>query len=237
MKILPGVPVALVVLLLGLFSNGVALADPEADPPDPPDPHLQRGFTLVARIAAGVPAGTTAGRSNVGPGGIPTGTPGTGIDQTETAGLMLAAVGVDAAYRITPSFHLGGYFQAGFDTGGFLCGCTGYDLRFGVDAELHLAPRAHGDGWIGLGTGYEILHTGQSTLSTAYRGFEFGSASAGVDFRTRTPAFRVGPYGGLAIGEYNHIHQVSPTSDVSTSLPSQAIHAWAFVGIRGRFDL
>jgi hypothetical protein len=188
---------------------------------------MKRGLSLGARVGVAAPFGNAVSS-----------TAGTGVSEANTSALLLP-LWLDVAYRFTPRWHVNGFFQAADALSGSVCtnGCGGYDLRFGLEAEYHFAPSKNADGRVGVGAGYEILHTSTSLASTAYRGPEWFMMETGVDIRPGgRGSFRWGPFGALTFGEYDHVRQVSSGTDVSLS-PSETIHAWLFLGVRGRYDL
>jgi hypothetical protein len=205
-----------------------ASVQPSAPPPGEPDHHARRGLSFGLRFTLNIPTGATADSTT---GSIP---------QHDTTGIGLG-VGVDLAYRLTPRWYVGGYFQSAYDFSGSTCSnsCTGYDLRFGLDVEHHFAPGSGRDLWVGVGGGYEVLHAGGSNLTTTYRGLEFMMLEVGDDLRLGDSNGRLGPFVGVAGGEYQHISQTSgpPPTEASLSIPNKAVHVWIILGVRGRYDL
>ena len=211
----------------------VVVVEPPPDVPAPPlpDPHARRGFAFAVRTGIAAPLGNAlVATTQMGGTGGP-------VSQASTSALLLP-LWIDAAYRITPRWHAGLYFQIADALSGTACGggCGGYDVRFGAAGEHHFGPARTADGWLGLGAGYEILHTSTPSLTTAYRGFEFGMAQAGVDIRSGRGAFRWGPFAALTLAQYDHVRQISPVSDISIT-PNEAMHFWFFIGLRGTYDL
>jgi hypothetical protein len=204
------------------------------------DPHNRRGLTFGLRLGLAAPVGNALVTKPPPPGATTFGTAGppTGVLEANTSALLLP-LWVDLAYRITKHWRAGGYFQIADAFSGSQCtSCGGYDVRFGIDGEYHFTPGRKTDGWMGLGTGYEILHVdlSQSNLVTAYRGFEFASGAMGLDIHGGQGGFRWGPYTAVTLAEYNHVRQISSTSDISFT-PSEAVHLWFFIGLRGSYDL
>jgi opacity protein-like surface antigen len=172
---------------------------------------------------------------------------------------------VDVGWRIVPELYVGVYGQYApvfLKTYALTCpsgsSCTAQDWRFGVEADYHFLPRSTLDPYVGLGAGYEILHTslrgvtlvpqGEGFVlatvqeSITDRGWEFVSLTAGLDWRF-CESLGAGLFVLGTLGEYN----VQAASGTATSgmqqeplsfLPIQiAPHALAFVGLRGTFNL
>jgi hypothetical protein len=217
---------------------GPPAAPEQPEAPRSVDPHDRHGFTFDVRIGFAAPFGNAVISSSQ------MGQQATGIAEANTSALLLP-LWLDAIYRITPRWHAGLYFQIADAFSGATCsnGCGGYDVRFGLAGEYHFAPARKADGWVGLGAGYEILHTStsnaqvaSSSVTTAYRGFEFGMLQAGVDLRAGQGAVRWGPFTALTLAQYDHVRQISSAADISIT-PTESIHLWFFVGLRGSYDL
>jgi hypothetical protein len=197
--------------------------------PDAPDNHVKRGLALGLRLGFALPVGTAAGAAQKG---------APGVSQSSTVGIMLP-LWLDAGYRFNQRWYAGAYFQMGYASSGGSCGsgCSGYDVRFGLGAEYHAAPTTRSDGWFGMGAGYEILHQSQTNVTTAYRGAELAALMAGLDVRVGQGSMRLGPFGGVALGVYDHLRELSSNSDVAIEIPNVGVHGWIFAGVRGRYDL
>ncbi len=156
-------------------------------------------------------------------------------------------IGVGFGYRFNPLFR-GGLFLEGapLNLHNSICApgdpCGGSDFRFGIDAQLHLAPYRRADPWVGLGLGYEWLSfdaTGCDGSGTCfpehfrYSGWLFPRISAGLDFAV-TPVVRLGPYFSFSAGQYAN---VDTTSAGSQSIGNQSFHEWVEIGFRGDLDL
>jgi hypothetical protein len=214
------------------------VVEPEpAEPPPPPDPHNRRGLAFNLRLGLAAPFGNAVLTSTQ------MGQPASGVSEANTSALLLP-LWIEGAYRFTRNWRAGLYFQIADAFSGSTCtnGCGGYDVRFGVDGEYHFAPHRKVDGWIGLGAGYEILHTSTtaplatSSVTTVYRGFEFGMVQAGADIRSGGGAFRWGPFAALTLAQYDHVRQISQGADISIT-PNESMHLWFFIGMRGSYDL
>lgn len=146
---------------------------------------------------------------------------------------------IDIGYRIARHFYVGvdGQLAAVVPAGcttGFTC--SGTDTRVGVMVAYHFAPSSTFDPHVGIGTGYEVLHTSRSIdgagVDITARGFEMLDLEAGADVRPAR-AWRIGPVLSGSMGRFTSVAVNGTTStDYAT-----AIHAWAMLGIRGAFDL
>ncbi len=156
--------------------------------------------------------------------------------------------GLGIGYRFSPVFHGELFFEGaplslhqGICAPGDSCG--GSDLRFGIDAQLRLAPYRRADPWVGLGLGYEWLAfdaTGcDASTGTCfperfrYSGWIFPRISAGLDVAV-SPSVRIGPYLSISAGQYAN---VDTTSAGSQTISSQSFHEWFEIGFRGDLDL
>ncbi|MET0792679.1 MAG: hypothetical protein ABW061_14255 [Polyangiaceae bacterium] len=144
---------------------------------------------------------------------------------------------VDAGYMVTPNVLLGVYVQYGFlQLKNCPDSCSGHDLRFGIQGQYHLSPEASLDPWFGLGVGYEIAGTSQSTqgfsVDSSVKGLEFLNLQAGADFKV-ADAFSVGPFLSLSLGQYSS----AKFNDQDVPVGDKAIHEWFTFGAKGTFGL
>lgn len=148
-------------------------------------------------------------------------------------------VRVDVGYRIERHFYVGVDAQlaaivpAGC-TSGFTC--SGTNTRVGFMVAYHFAPTATFDPYVGVGAGYEVLHTRRSVDSASVdivaRGFELADLEVGGDVRLR-PSWRIGPVLSGSLGRYSSLDvNGTRSTDYAT-----AVHVWAVLGLRGAFDL
>ena len=171
----------------------------------------------------------------------------------ELANIVRSSIplGVDLGYRFDPRLYVGLYGQYGFanarQTTCIGCGYTtssdAHVVKFGLNVEYDLAPAGGSrTPWLGAGLGYELLyakHTGPGFMNTErWRGFEWIHVAAGVDFEP-IERLRVGPYGGISLGEYNRLrYRDQPEIAVSDAIGSddggggRAIHGWFTLGVR-----
>jgi opacity protein-like surface antigen len=194
---------------------------------------------------------------------IPFGTQGTAIAHRIDTKLSdeikgMIPIEIDAGYRITPRFYVGLSFQYGFafvntstnpecagdprfsPTGQSLS-CSSRDLRFGANAQVHLAPGHSFDPWLGLGVGYEWLSFDVSgplinaTVDAAASGLEFANFQLGGDIAVARNV-AVGPFMRASLGHYRSVSYgygvYSPTE-----VTNEALHEWLEFGLRGAFDI
>jgi len=201
----------------------------ETDASAPAGPH---GFEVGLRAGFALPLGSVTG--------------GGGVSMSDAFSGMVP-LQVDLGYRVNGNWFAGAYFQYGLafvkDQG---CGpgvdCTASDLRFGIQAQYHVLPRAQLDPWVGLGIGYEILHLSLSdpasdeTGSESLSGLEFANLSIGGDYKL-SPTFSVGPVIQLTVAQYMNLSLSGGDAELSGSIDSKAVHMWLSFGVRGVFDM
>lgn len=161
---------------------------------------------------------------------------------------------LDLGYMVMPNVMLGVYGQYAFGSvGGALkrqcdqassagVSCSAHDIRFGLQAQYHVAPQAQVNPWVGLGVGYELLtvslsNAGQSGSTTA-EGFEFANLQVGADVKA-LPNFGVGPFVSFSFGQYRSTSNSGLVADAGSGgdIENKAIHEWLTVGVRGAFKL
>ncbi|HEY3593913.1 MAG TPA: hypothetical protein VGL13_08565 [Polyangiaceae bacterium] len=221
-----------------VFASSAAFAQSQVGPAPSDDaggrPSASgRGFSLGLRIGYGWPLGLLA----------------KGEDLDANVANMVP-VWLDAGYRLSRELYLGGYASFGFASVAdaacpSILSCSASDLRFGVNAHLHLGNLigligvAPIDPWVGLGVGYETtsikLEFNGTTATETDRGFELGNLQLGVDW-TSFGALRVGGFFTLTLAQYSSrtIDDVTGSSDHT---PDRALHLWLILGVRGQYDL
>jgi hypothetical protein len=193
------------------------------------------GLELGLRTGYALPLGSAIG--------------GSGNNDLSNAFSGVVPIWIDAGYRITPSFYVGGFFQYGVavlssaqGNGLIGCGqngisCSGSDIQFGAEAHYHFLPGGFIDPWVGLGLGYEFANisasAGTQSESSSFGGFQFLNVQAGGDFKL-LPALGIGPFVMLSLDEYG---SCSTTPDTSCSIPNKAVHEWLTLGVRGVYDI
>jgi opacity protein-like surface antigen len=187
-----------------------------------------------------------------------------GLDVTSASAGGLPII-VDLGARVLPQLYGGLYGQFapiftknnpiscpdGFD-------CNAQQWRFGVQFDYHYAPRSRLDPYVGLGGGYEVLHTnvtgpvpvptalgtltGNAHASITDRGWEFVNLTFGFDGRFNR-AVALGPFVTGSIGEYG-IHTgtedvyIAGTQVAAMHTPNvnHGVHELFFGGLRGTFN-
>jgi hypothetical protein len=146
-------------------------------------------------------------------------------------------VTVDLGWRFLPQLYAGVYgsFAPVFTKGNPLScpagfDCNAQDWRFGVQVDYHFLPRTRLDPYVGLGGGYEILHTnanGPVVVPTPL-GNAPGNASAGIidrgwEFAALTLGFdaRINAWSALALTSAGRSANTASTREHSRS-PSRA---------------
>ena len=155
--------------------------------------------------------------------------------------------GVELAYRFSPLFRAGLYFEgAPLSIDSRACDpgdpCNGSTFQFGLDTQLHFASYHSVDPWIGIGVGYEWLRVAATAGPVGagfpetwhYDGWIFPRLSAGLDFMV-SPTFTLGPYVSYSAGQFSSVHTAS--DGVTSTIFQQAYHGWFGLGLRGNFNL
>jgi hypothetical protein len=246
-------------LALSVLTPRSARAD---DGSPPPEAQGQSDQTAPSTIPAGFEVQLRTGY--MVPFGGMTGEPGDNLSNSVNGVVPLWA---DVGYRIGhPNLFLGAYASYGgvlmntsnpstttvSNAGTTIqletCGssgisCSGNQIMFGVEAQMHLTPEASFDWWLGAGSGLEFLYayasTGSTTTSQMWGGFDYLILQAGGDYHG-SAMFGVGPSVMLGFGQYQNfvLTQSSGQASASASLsiPNQGIHEWLTLGVRGTFD-
>jgi hypothetical protein len=157
---------------------------------------------------------------------------------------------LDAGYRIEPHLYVGLFLQlaimttadnsiTGCGQGGITC--SGHDLQYGVDVHVHILPERRFDPWVGAGFGYE-----SATLSLAdalgtsgdlgFTGWQYVNFQLGGDYKPK-PNVGLGPFVTFSLGQYSRVSVRTGSSTQSEDLPSQTLHEWLTIGVRGAFDV
>lgn len=210
-------------LLFSLCVPGVAAADDQPAGVSRNEEPSESGLRFGLRTGVALPFGSAFTGSGA-------------LSDTVTGYVPLR---IDVGYRFARHFYVGvdGQLAAIVPAGctsGFTC--SGTNTRLGVMVAYHFAPGSTFDPHVGVGTGYEVLHTSRSIDSAAVditaRGFELLDLELGADVRPAR-AWRIGPVLSGSMGRFTSVAVNGTTStDYET-----ALHGWAMLGIRGAFDL
>ncbi|MGD0676395.1 MAG: hypothetical protein ABSC94_13330 [Polyangiaceae bacterium] len=232
----------------------VTRADDSADAPapevaaTPPDSAAKLGFQVGLRVAYTDGVGIVY----------------EGIHLSDASSGALPLM-VDLGWRFLPQLYVGAYGQFApvfLKTYALTCPpgftCAGQDWRLGVEADYHFLPRSKLDPYVGLGVGYEILHStfrdaeypyvynGSFVLAKWYesiiaRGWEFASLTLGFDWRF-TDMIGAGLFVLGTVGEYGvqtgNYTVMAAGAQQTTPVPAVQIgaHELAFIGLRGTFN-
>jgi len=224
-------------LLVACLSGAVPGVSRADDPPRAPDSPAQdlrqpvAGLQFGARIGYALPTGMLSHGSALQ----------THLSDLETASVPL---GIDAGYRFSPRFYLGGTLAWGPGIspnsghtcpGGDSCFRQNAELRF--DARVYLTPETPAGWWVAFGAGWEV-----AAFSQSYRGAGVTSTLTGpvfADFQLgrdwgRGPVV-IGPYLGLSLAEYVTEGVNPAVSPVSTWISDPSLHTWITLGLRGSY--
>jgi hypothetical protein len=235
-------------------STPVPEAPPLSPPPERHDTSARLGPQLGVRVGYGVGSGVVY----------------SGFDVSEGSHGAVPVI-VDLGWRFIPELYAGVYGQIApvlTRNNPISCpgnaSCPAQDWRFGIQVDYHFLPHWRLDPYVGLGAGYEILHTHvevNSTLPTAAgplpstttagiidRGWEFGALTLGLDARVCS-SFAIGPFVSASIAEYN-VHSGTLTTSIVTPTGARMIvantpvpdvhhgaHELYIFGVRGTFNL
>jgi len=240
--------------LFATFGESNAKAQEATSPPGPetPKPGYERreytarvGPQLGARIAYAAGAGSVYS--------------GLSVASSSNGALPMQ---IDLGWRIMPLLHVGVYGQYApvfLETNPLSCpegfSCSAQDWRFGIQADFHPLPLSRWDPYVGVGMGYEILHTGvdgttnvptpSGTVPAAVdasvvdRGWEFATLTFGFDYRVND-LLGIGPFISGSLNRYDsHTGTrnvvVSGTLVSSTQVESvdHVMHEIFMIGLRG----
>jgi hypothetical protein len=251
------VPLTTSALLLGTSAMAQDESPTMFNPP-PPDIATNsysgsHAFAANRRLQAGVRVGYAAGTGIV--------YSGLSVHEASSGGIPVI---VDLGWRFLPQLYAGVYGQFApifLKNNPVSCpgdaDCNAQDWRFGLEVDYHPLPRMRLDPYIGLGSGYEILHTnvhaavpvptpagtmiGTASAGIIDRGWEFVAITLGFDARINREV-GIGPFVSASLNEYG-IHtgtqtvnvvgmqNTTPTADVSHGL-----HELYTAGLRGTFN-
>jgi hypothetical protein len=233
-----------VLLVTSSFAPSLASAQDEEPSPDRPAPlfapapeafPFHRGVLLGARLGYAWPTGMLGGTNS----GL-----NSHLSDLETASVP---VGIDAGYRFTRVFTLGGtaIWAPGITpNAGGPCktagvSCAEHDAQVRLDARFTFAPEAKVTGWFALGLGWEFAtfsqtNSGGASVTSTLTGPIFPDVELGFDVRGRQLA--MGPYLGVT-GSTFVTDGVSPSATpVSTWIHDATPHTWITIGLRATYD-
>lgn len=210
-------PRPLLPLVLAALAASPARARPESGPGDD-------GLLLALRAGWALPIGDV--------------TPGAPLEDVADGKLPL---GIEVGYRF--GRHLRATLYVGFAPLALAqpcpagASCSGYDGRFGVGVQVHLAPRSRLDPWLGAGFGVEHLRAegplpgGGETLTRSWLGLEV-PLEAGLDVRL-SPTLGLGPFAAVSIARFTSATSGRPGGpSTNEGIEDRATHGWAQAGLR-----
>jgi hypothetical protein len=164
---------------------------------------------------------------------------------------------VDLGVRLTPAISIASYLEVGaglpgralardcdaYEALGTSCEAETGALRIGLQSQLHLAPGAAIDPWLGLTAGYEWMafeleleqSDDASELNRGVHGFELG-LQGGADFRISSRA-GLGPFAALTFGRYHSYvaecdGECGVVSRSSGEIAEPSLHGALVLGVR-----
>jgi hypothetical protein len=196
---------------------------------------VEHGPQLGARIGYALPVGTISQASSGATSGP------THLSDLETASVPL---GIDAGYRFSKVFYLGGTITWGLGidpnshrTCPATDSCWRQNAELRLDARFYFARERKVDWWTSLGTGWEVAAFSQSkqgnSVTSTLTGPVFADVQFGFDWRRGYRTF--GPYFGLSVAEFL-TRGVNPSAvPESTWMPDPGVHTWITLGLRGSY--
>ncbi|HSY24895.1 MAG TPA: hypothetical protein VK841_22375 [Polyangiaceae bacterium] len=193
---------------------------------------------LGARFGAAFPFGNAIG--------------GNGNDLDNAISNQIIPLWLDLGVRLADNWYVGSYLSFGVASLGTnfnaVCntqgvGCSGNDVRWGIEGTYHFLPNNRVDPWLGVGFGYEWLSFSQSqgnaSQSEGLSGWELGSIQTGLDIRALDGfPLGIGPFAQFSFNEYtNESGSNSGGGSTGASINNQAVHFWLMFGVRGEYDL
>ncbi len=176
-------------------------------------------------LELGVTAGFTRGHGPAAGGMMP--------DLQDLAGNG-ASIQVDVGWRVDARWLVGTYVELGR----LAAGDEGTDgmtsAAAGLQAQLHLAPAARLDPWIGLGAGWRGLWLDHGAGTHVLQGLDLARIQLGLDYRV-SDRLAIAPTLGLAVTQL--LSEKPPGASRYTDIEDRRTGHFLFAGLRGRFDV
>jgi hypothetical protein len=163
----------------------------------------------------------------------------------QSSGALADVVSMSVPLRLDLGYRIGGHVYVGAATqlsmlvpSGCTSGmtCSGNGTQVSILLAYHALPDRRFDPWVGVGTGYEMMQlhrsSGGMSVDVSARGWDFGSAELGCDYRAGT-RMRLGPVLAASFGSFT---SVAVNGAAATDF-SPAMHAWVTLGFRIASDL
>jgi hypothetical protein len=190
------------------------------------------GFTLAARVGAGVPYGDAFQTST-----------GTSVALAGNTSVAIP-LQMDAGIRIARRIFVGAYGEYRFSvlkSGSCpeATSCSEAGARVGGEFIYSFETSSSGP-WVGLGSGWEWAFskgtvpgaTGTLTLS----GWEFAQLQGGYDFWF-SQVTRFGFYVSGSIAQFSQSSGAVGSGSASRSIADRTLHGWFEFGLKSTFDL
>lgn len=145
-----------------------------------------------------------------------------------------ASARVDVGWRVDSRWLVGTYVE----TGRLASGDAGTDgmtsVGAGVQAQLHLAPAARHDPWIGVGAGWRGLWLEHAAGTHVLQGLDLARIEVGLDHRV-SDRLAIAPTIGLAVTRL--LSEKGPGASGYSDLEDRKTGHFLFAGVRGRYDV
>ncbi len=145
-----------------------------------------------------------------------------------------ASVRVDVGWRLDSRWLVGTYVE----TGRLASGDAGTDgmtsVAAGLQAQLHLAPAARLDPWIGLGAGWRGLWLEHAAGTHVLQGFDLARIQVGLDHRV-SDRLAIAPTVGVAVTTL--VSEKRPGASGYSDVEDRKTGHFLFAGVSGRFDV
>jgi len=207
-------------------------------------------ITSLLVVAFVAPAAAGDGKFTLGVRaacGLPFGDAGDGWKLNELT-TVAVPVQVDADFRLSPNWLVGGYFSYGpvtiaDEARETLAGLGLSDIgghrqqRLGLQLTYDIRPQARFSPWIGVGAGYEWTRYAGAKLPT---GLETEVGVAGFDAAVQfggayrvSPKLAIGPYVALDLGRFGKRVRWEEEGDSTfTDITETATHEWFRFGVK-----
>jgi hypothetical protein len=144
------------------------------------------------------------------------------------------ALRLDVGWRLDRRWLAGTYFEVG-RLGSGEQGTDGMtSVAAGIHGQLHLAPAARLDPWVGLGAGWRGLWLEHASGTHVLQGLDLARLELGLDYRV-SEALAVAPTLGLAFTEM--LSEKRPGASGYSDVQDRKIGHYLFAGVSGRFDV
>ncbi len=211
-------PVLLLALLAGAPGAARAAGPHAASAPD------EEGILFGVRGAWGLPFGDVA----------------PGAKLTELAKTKLP-LWLEVGYRFNGYFRTELYFELAPMKLADACpsgaACSAFDVRSGIELQIHPSPRSWLDPWLGVGFGIEYLQAttpppgSPAAWELSWYGLEV-PVEVGLDLAF-SDVFTLGPHASVSFAQFTSASAKPPGgSTVSGASDTRATHGWGQAGLK-----